>query len=366
MTPKRILLALLVFPLILAAAAAQTETAQSLASTSPRTLVVTNWGDDTVSLVNIDDGHEMAVIDVGQKPYDVKIHPNRRFAYVTNSGLSSISVIDLQAGLEDSRIDVGRAPRDIAVSEDGSRAVVANAGDNSISVVDLGLAREVYRVDVGAIPYGVALLRDDTVALVSNWGENTLSVVTLEATAGEVTDVIEVNSLPYTVVTVPGRPIALVTSFGSNCVDVIDLDTMTLRRTIGVGRSPWGMAVAAVEGAPRVAVANFYSGTVTILESIGEDGRRSTRSLALVSDPPSQSPQGGLAPRTFELPSADGRTARGAKNAAFTPSGDLLVVTDLATNEILVTNPDSGDTIRTISVGKAPYGLAFFGGRQTK
>ena len=292
----------------------------------------------------------MAVIDGWPETIRCKIHPDMRFAYVTNSGLSSISVVDLQAGLELSRIEVGRSPRDIAVSQDGSRAVVANAGDNSISVVNLDTGSEVYRVDVGAIPYGVALVRDDTVALVSNWGENTLSIVEIEASAGEVTAKIAVNSLPYTVVALPGQPTALVTSFGSNCVDVIDLDTRTLVRTIDVGRSPWGMAVAAVDDTLRVAVANFYSGSVTVLEGVEED----------------LPAREGLVPRTFELPSADGRTARGAKNAAFTPSGDLLVVTDLATNEILVADPDTGETVRTISVGKAPYGLAFFGGRQTK
>jgi YVTN family beta-propeller protein len=58
-------------------------------------VLVTNWGDDTVSLVNIVEGTVASTIKVGNKPYDVKVEPSGRFAYVSISGGSYLSVIDL-------------------------------------------------------------------------------------------------------------------------------------------------------------------------------------------------------------------------------------------------------------------------------
>ena len=321
--------------------------AHSNTSSLDRTLIVTNWGDDTVSLVNIDTGEQLAVISVGNKPYDVKVGPAGRFAYVTNSGLSSLSVVDIQAVLEYSRIEVGRSPRDIALFGDGRRAVVANAGDDSISVVNLDNASELYRVQVGAIPYGVALVDNDEVALVSNWGANTVSVVALGEESGDVVSEIPVGSLPYTVVALPNTPIAYVSAFGSNSLVMLNWDsagglanTIIRTRDIEVPRTPWGLALSS-DDEPKLAVAGFYSGAISILNAMH-----------------------GEMYRVSELAPTSHQRARAAKNVAFSPSGDLLVVSELATNEILVVHPDELNIVRSIPVGKAPYGLAFFGAAQ--
>ncbi len=313
-------------------------------SSSHRTLIVTNWGDDTVSLVNVDSGEQFAVIDVGKNPYDVKVSPNGRFAYVTNSGSSSLSVVDIQAVLEDSKIEVGRSPRDIALFRDGSRAVVANAGDDSISIVNLESGRELYRVQVGAIPYGVALVDNDQVALVTNWGANTVSVVALGEESGDILSEIDVGSLPYTVVALPHAPLAYVSEFGSNSLALISWDsgsglanTIRIAENITVPRSPWGIALS-TDDEPQLAVAGFYSGKISIRNAMrGENAR------------------------VLDLAQSSHQRARAAKNVAFTPSGDLLVVSELAINEILVVDPNELSVIRSIPVGKAPYGLAFFG-----
>ena len=130
-------------------------------------VLATNWGSNTISLVDVDAGQELAVIEVGLKPYDIKVEPTGRFAFVTNSGNSDISIVDIQAMLEADRIPVGTSPRDIILSKDAKRAVVANSGDNSISVVDIASKhkQELFRVTVGTIPYGVALANDDQLAL---------------------------------------------------------------------------------------------------------------------------------------------------------------------------------------------------------
>src|SRR5580765_3492121 len=59
-------------------------------------VMITNWGDDTVSVVDLDSGTQLAEIKVGAKPYDVKLDTAGRMAYVSNSAASDLSVIDVQ------------------------------------------------------------------------------------------------------------------------------------------------------------------------------------------------------------------------------------------------------------------------------
>jgi YVTN family beta-propeller protein len=364
-------------------------------------LLVTNWGDDAISLVDIAGGKELAVIHVGSKPYDVKVDASGRIGYVTNSGEGTISVLDVQAMLESGKISVGESPRDIALSADGSRAVVANAGDNSISVVDLRARRELYRVQVGAIPYGTALTNGDRTALVTNWGENTLSIVELGEASGRVTAVLPVGALPYTVVVNPSTNDAYVSNFGAHAVTVIDVDEMRVAGLIRVGQSPWG--VASSPDGNQIAIANFYSGDVSLIntgavanflrESNASNSRISLERLSptvtslVTSSPPGQAPTARLnrASISATVPLLDVNTAgiqrqialprtadespetrRAAKNSAYSRDGRTLVVSDLAANRVIVLDPSSGSILHSIQVGRAPYGLAFLSGQASK
>ncbi len=229
---------------------------------------------------------------------------------------------------------VGQHPREIDVSTDGRRAVVANSGDDSISVVDLVERKELYQVKVGRIPYGVSLVKGESVALVTNWGENTVSVVDLKRRA-EGARRLKVGSLPYTLF-VSGDH-AFVTNFGAHEVTPIDLKNYQVEAAVNVGRSPWGAGVSA-DGQTAV-VANFYSGDLSFLRV--RDGKASeTARLDLKSQEPKVE-------------------SRSPKNAAVTEDGKMAVVSDLANNELLLVDLNSKKLLRTIPVGKAPYGIAF-------
>lgn len=301
-------------------------------------VMVTNWGEDTVGLVNVDSGQVLSTIQVGHKPYDIKVGPDGRFAYVTNSGGSEVSVIDIQANLESHRIRVGTSPRDISLSADGTRAVVANSGDDTISLVDLVNRRELYTVPVGGIPYGVAHLADGVTVLITNWGENSLSVVRLGEAGGEVIRTVSVPALPYTVVVPAIGDWAYMTNFGAGVVTPVHLVTFDLGAPIPVGKSPWGIGTS-IEG-DIAAIANFFENKVSILNT---QSRSVVQNVTLGSRPPA-GPEGTV-------------TMRRAKNTAV--SARLIVASDLAANEIIVIDRATHEILRTIPVGKAPYGLAF-------
>lgn len=309
-------------------------------------VIITNWGQDNCSLVDIDTGKELAVIEVGLKPYDVKVEPTGRYAYVTLSGVNEIGVIDIQAMLLADRIVVGQSPRDIALTSDGKNAVVANAGDDSISFVDLESKKELYKVKVGSIPYGVALTENDTLAVVTNWGSNEVSLVKLGDNAGNVVRTFKVGALPYTAVITGKGDYALVTCFGSHQVFPINLREMEVLDPVDVGRSPWGIGVSS-EG-DKAVVANFYSGDASILEI--------SRARLKKAHPVDETARISLVSR---LKSGGGSTQRHAKNAALTSNGKIAVMSDLANNEIMIVDLETQNILRTVTVGKAPYGIAF-------
>jgi YVTN family beta-propeller protein len=319
---------------------------------APTSLVlITNWGGDTVSLIDISSGKELAQINVGLKPYDVQVEETGRFAYVSCSGSDFVSVIDLQAMLErkEDRILVGESPRDIDIMKGGKRAVVANAGSNTISVIDLKAKKQLFTVPVGTIPYGIALTNNDRWVVVTCWGSNKAQLIELGESSGKVLKTFDVGSLPYTAIVPRGGDIAMVSCFGSDQIFTIDLKKMVTGRPIRVGRSPWGLS-SSVDGKTAI-VANFYSGDASVL-SIGS---RSNDPLA-ASAPIQEVARIPLAKN--DPLAAQGTEAR-AKNAAFSFDSNIAVMTNLGNNEVMVIDLVNKNVARTISVGKAPYGVAF-------
>jgi YVTN family beta-propeller protein len=299
-------------------------------------VLITNWADDTVSLVDIEQEKELATIKVGAKPYDIKIDAAGRFAYVTNSAASDISVIDIQAMLESHRIPTGTSPRDILLSKDGKWLVTANSGDGTISKIDIASRKELFKVKVGAIPYGVAFSDDEKTALITNWGENTLSVVDL--TSQKEIKKIPIGSLPYTVVVPAGQKFANVSSFGSHSILRINLNTFKVD-TMPVGRSPWGLATS--DNGKILAAANFSSNEISILDAVNFTEKARIKLLM-----PTNAAAGA------------GITAK-PKNLAVNREGTGVVFSDLANNSINALDVSTGKVVKTIKVGKAPYGIAF-------
>ncbi|MCZ6691282.1 MAG: YncE family protein [Planctomycetota bacterium] len=315
-------------------------------------VIITNWGADSCSLVDASQGKELAKIDVGLKPYDIKVDPTGRYAYLTCSGANYLSIIDLQAMLElkDQRIRVGESPRDIAITRDGKRAVVANSGSDSISVVDLEKRETIYSFEVGSIPYGVALFNNGSSALVTNWGSNRAVLVHLGELSGKIVKSFEVGSLPYTVVVTDDSNYAMISCFGSHKIYVIDLKEGKSLAPIDVGRSPWGLALS--RDGKSALVANFYSADASIL-------RVSRRTTA--KDNSSEVPIAEIARIPIRSSDPVGATAtipRRIKNVAFLGRPNIAVLSDLGRNEVLVLDITKKEVLRSIAVGKAPYGIA--------
>jgi YVTN family beta-propeller protein len=315
-----------------------------------RFVVVTYWGEDHVAMIDLDGvpGSE-TVFDIDvlktkncSKPYDVKINRTGTKAYVTCSGTDKIIIIDLIAQLPDPNdITSGSGPRDIALSRDEKIAVVANSGEDTISVINIPERRVLYKVPVEQ-PYGVALNGDETLAAVTTWASGDLHLITLGQTSGTVQRKIAVGPLAYTVVIPPGEDIAYVTVNARHVVIAVDTKTGAILGPIAVGHNPWG-AGPSTDGKVLL-VANNRSADVTILKN------NSGKGTLMVAETTITTGAGGKGP---------GAVMSAPKNVSVSANGQRGVVTDLANNEVMVLNLQNGTKIKTINVGKAPYGIEF-------
>jgi DNA-binding beta-propeller fold protein YncE len=106
------------------------------------TLAVSNWGDQSISLIDRRTFKLRKKVAVGSLPSGLSYHPDGRL-FVAVSGADYVSTI-LPSG-EERRTKVGigidaqigSSPVSVTVSQDRKRAYVANAGNNCVTVLDV-------------------------------------------------------------------------------------------------------------------------------------------------------------------------------------------------------------------------------------
>jgi YVTN family beta-propeller protein len=133
---------------------------------------VSNWGESTVSVVDVTRHTPTLVeaIPVGTHPNAMALNPRRAELYVANADSDTISVISTIT-LEVIRTidlapfpgaEVGASPDGLTVSPDGRMLYVANATDNDVAVIRLGRNRDTVEglIPTAWFPAGVIVSPD--------------------------------------------------------------------------------------------------------------------------------------------------------------------------------------------------------------
>lgn len=187
-----------------------TDTVNTTITVGNKPLGVAANGNDNRTYVAISSSNVVSVIDgnqdqvlynitVGNKPTDIAIYSvkeneisfEKYFLLVTNSGDNTVSVINITSdnGLnpikdqEDmlvNTIEVGDTPQSIAIDKDEKKAYVANSKSNSVSVIDLSnLANITNKLDinVGDNPYDIAINQRLEKVYVINKDSDSISVI---------------------------------------------------------------------------------------------------------------------------------------------------------------------------------------------
>ena len=132
------------------------------------TLAVSNWGGESVSLLDPDTLAERARINTGSHPNEMAWLADRLF--VANSGSNSISVIEdgkvtetIKTSLDPKAL-VGSTPDALVISHDDRRLYVANADNNDVAVIDISKkddSKTLGFIPTGWYPTAIAISADD-------------------------------------------------------------------------------------------------------------------------------------------------------------------------------------------------------------
>jgi YVTN family beta-propeller protein len=145
-------------------------------------LYALNIDTDTVYKLDPLEQNVLASTKVGYRPYSVAVSPDGKELAVSNWGDESVSLLDAQSLREKSRVAVGSHPNNQLYAKDG-RLFVSNGGSNSVSVIVNGKVIETIKTSVdpkdlvGSTPDALALTPDQKTLYVANADNNDVAVI---------------------------------------------------------------------------------------------------------------------------------------------------------------------------------------------
>jgi YVTN family beta-propeller protein len=271
----------------------------SVAVSAQETAVIIHKWDNSVGFYDAATGRALAKVAVNERPHEMAVSADGRFAYVTNYGVNSytqqeqgghtISVIDLGRRAKVGDIDLGRfrrphgiemgrsgrlyvtcdfpaallvvdpvkrsvvgeiqissqsdraLPHMVAVTRDERRAYTANAGAGTVSVISLGDGKVIKNIEIGGVPMGFALSRDERVLYATNRTGNAVAVI--DTGRGEVAAKITIPGQPARCALTPDGKHLLVSLIESGELAVVDTASRREVRRLPVGKAAEGIGL---------------------------------------------------------------------------------------------------------------------------
>lgn len=205
---------------------------------------VTNAGDDTLSVVDLNAGVVVATIPTGGYPHGLRLSPDGQRLLVANVEDGSVSLIDVQTLAEVSRIAVGAAPVQVVFLPDGSRAYVTLRDEDAVAVIDMVSLKVTGRIPVGDGPIQLYATPDGTRIFVANQGTDAApsdQVSVIAVASGSVIDTVTAGMGAHGVSISTDGAMAFVTNVIDGSLSVIDTVTHEVLATHAVGSGPNGV-----------------------------------------------------------------------------------------------------------------------------
>lgn len=310
-------------------------------------LYVTNFVSHDVSVVDLDEGHVLATIPVGQAPTGIVVSPDLQQVYVANHYSGTISVILTGSNEVAETFAVpceceNSAPFGLALTPDGAKLYVTNLSDGTVRVFDTTskeLITTIYDTYDWALRY-IALSPDGSRAWALGTGEGKISVI--DTVTDEVITVI--NDLPSAraMAFTPDGKRAYVAAEKYSCVYVLDTETLELITTIHFPPGSATITIAMAATGKFAIVSNFF-GNPSLIDT---DPESPTYHEIIGEVPPASSYEYCI------MLSSDDRFAYLSNQADRGPTPNSINIIDL--------DPESetrNQIIKSITVGTQPWGI---------
>ncbi len=197
------------------------------------------------------------------------------------------------------------SPLNLALSQDGRRLFVVTEEANTLLIVDTESRRVLHKINVGNHPHSVILNNDDSKAYVSNQWSDNVSVIDL--TEMRITDTLPTGNGPAGLTLSSDEQFLYVVNSYTCDVSVIDLQSKTELKRLAAGNNPTGIQ-ASPDGnkvlvtSRRALLAPYGDPVITELSVIDVKSQRI-------------------------VDRKDMESAYMIENVAFTPEGDLAIMT---------------------------------------
>jgi YVTN family beta-propeller protein len=291
----------------------------------PTRIYVTNYLDNTASIINGRDNAVVATVRVGRAPAGMAVSRDRRFVYIANSESDTVSVLDSASNRIVGTIALprGSGPVGLALSPGGRLLYAADGGSNRVSAISTQTGRIVVSTRVGRQPLGVAVSPDGSTLYTANSGSGNLSVV--NAHTMRVVSAIPTGRFTSSVAVTPDGRSVYVTNELSG-VTVINPSTRTVEARLATP-SPFGLAISPTGN--RAYITELGPGNVAVIDT-GAHHVSATVSVG----PAGTDPFGAQA------------------------TADSVYVADQGANTLSVIDPATLHVVSTVPTGNSPYGIA--------
>ena len=155
---------------------------------------VSNFFDNTVSVINAAADTVTATITVGHHPQGLAVTPDGSKLYIANYVDSTVSIINTAANTVSGSVKVGSGPLAVCTSPDGFKVYVTNNGDSTVSVINADVDTVSATITVGYYPTGISESPDGTKLLVANSDAYTVNVI--NTATNTVTDILPAGNTP--------------------------------------------------------------------------------------------------------------------------------------------------------------------------
>jgi YVTN family beta-propeller protein len=149
-----------------------------------RSLYVINLQTDTIYHLSQNGGRTLVTGKVGYRPYAAVFSPDFKTLAVSNWGDESVSLLDPDTLQETKRIKTASHPNELCFAKDGC-LFVANAGANTVSVIENGALTETIRTSLDAnapvdsTPVALAITPDSRFLFTANADNNDVAMVSI-------------------------------------------------------------------------------------------------------------------------------------------------------------------------------------------
>jgi len=146
-------------------------------NSSTNTVYISNFGSDSVSIINGSNNTIISTVSVGGSPYGISVNKETNKIYVANQLDNSVSVIDGSTNTVSATIPVDLKPIQLAINPKTNKIYVVNQNSNKVFVIDGSSNTVTGSISVGELPFGIEVNTKTNKIYVANSTSNTVSVI---------------------------------------------------------------------------------------------------------------------------------------------------------------------------------------------